>query len=165
MYLLCCILHIFKNKDMSSTVAAALFHQPDYPDKKQGTPNGYSSKHDNSISENECSSTSAVEQSNKFKPDCLSAILNDCLSPSDCCQGNTPRYGTVADCFHSTYSDTLIHLGCLFTINNFAMGGVVVCMDRLDSVEVVLRHLHRHCYRSSPLWFIVGGTKTLVCSS
>ncbi|XP_066346907.1 protein TRANSPARENT TESTA 9-like isoform X4 [Miscanthus floridulus] len=61
MYLLCCILHIFKNKDMASTVAAALFHQPDGPhDRKQGTPNGWKRLPNNS-------------------------------PPSDCCQGNTPR--------------------------------------------------------------------------
>ncbi|TVU13481.1 hypothetical protein EJB05_40540 [Eragrostis curvula] len=91
MYLLCCILHIFKNKDMSSTVAASLFHQPDSSDRKQETPNGYNSEHDHCSSENECSSTSAVEESNKDKPDCLSSVLNDHLSPRDCCQGNTPR--------------------------------------------------------------------------
>ncbi|GJN27907.1 hypothetical protein PR202_gb15970 [Eleusine coracana subsp. coracana] len=91
MYLLCCILHIFKNKDMSSTVAASLFHQPDYPDRKQGTPNGHSSNHDNCISGNECSNASVVEQSNNSKPDCSSPVLDDYLSPSDCCQGNTPR--------------------------------------------------------------------------
>jgi hypothetical protein len=28
-------------------------------------------------------------------------------------------------------------------------------------VEVVLRHIHRHCYKSSSLWFIVGGAKSL----
>lgn len=98
MYLLCCILHIFKNKDMSSTVAASLFHQPDYPDKKQGIPNGHSSEHDNCISENECSTASAVDQSNNSKSDCSSPVLDDHLSPSDCCQGNTPRYVTVAEC-------------------------------------------------------------------
>jgi protein CLEC16A len=103
MYLLCCILHIFKNKDMSSTVAAALFHQPGYPDRKQGTPSGYISKHNNCISDNECSSASTDEQSDKLKPDCLSAILNDCLSPSDCCQGNTPRNATVAECAFSLH--------------------------------------------------------------
>ncbi|TVT97507.1 hypothetical protein EJB05_57242 [Eragrostis curvula] len=65
MYLLCCILHIFKNKDMSSTVAASLFHQPDSSDRKQETPNGYNSEHDHCSSENECSSTSAVEESIK----------------------------------------------------------------------------------------------------
>jgi hypothetical protein len=32
-------------------------------------------------------------------------------------------------------------------------------------VEVVLRHFHWHCYKSSPLWFVVGGTKALVRSS
>jgi hypothetical protein len=32
------------------------------------------------------------------------------------------------------------------------------------SVKVLLRHFHRHCYKSSPLWFIVGGTKALVRS-
>jgi hypothetical protein len=31
------------------------------------------------------------------------------------------------------------------------------------SVEVVLRHFHWHCYKSSPLWFVIGGTKALVC--
>ncbi|KAK3142856.1 hypothetical protein QOZ80_4BG0352680 [Eleusine coracana subsp. coracana] len=91
MYLLCCILHIFKNKDMSSTVAASLFHQPDYPDRKQGTPNGHSSNHDICISGNECSNASVVEQSNNSKLDCSSPVLDDYLSPSDCCQGNTPR--------------------------------------------------------------------------
>jgi hypothetical protein len=34
-----------------------------------------------------------------------------------------------------------------------------------DSIEVVLRHFHQHCYKSSPLWFIVGGTKALVRSN
>ncbi|GJN27905.1 hypothetical protein PR202_gb15968 [Eleusine coracana subsp. coracana] len=98
MYLLCCILHIFKNKDMSSTVAASLFHQPDYPDRKQGTPNGHSSNHDICISGNECSNASVVEQSNNSKLDCSSPVLDDYLSPSDCCQGNTPRYVTAAEC-------------------------------------------------------------------
>ncbi|XP_062225285.1 protein TRANSPARENT TESTA 9-like isoform X2 [Phragmites australis] len=95
MYLLCCILHIFKNKDMASTVAAALFHQPDCPDNKQGTPNGCTSEHEPSLSENQCSSASAVEQSNEDKLNSLSSVrwqcLPDHLSPSDCCQGNTPR--------------------------------------------------------------------------
>jgi hypothetical protein len=31
-----------------------------------------------------------------------------------------------------------------------------------DVVKVVLRHFHQHCYKSSPLLFIVGGTKALV---
>nr|CAB3484093.1 unnamed protein product [Digitaria exilis] len=73
MYLLCCILHIFKNKDMASTVAAALFHQSDCPDRKQGTPNGYTSEHDHCISENQCSSASAVEKENEDKATSLSA--------------------------------------------------------------------------------------------
>ncbi|RLM65775.1 uncharacterized protein C2845_PM16G03450 [Panicum miliaceum] len=94
MYLLCCILHIFKNKDMASTVAAALFHQPNCSDRKQGTPNG------------RCSSASAVEQGNEDKPTSMSAVSWEHLpnrSPSsDCCQGNTPRehllsYITVGD--------------------------------------------------------------------
>jgi hypothetical protein len=29
-------------------------------------------------------------------------------------------------------------------------------------VEVVLRYFHRHYYKSSPLWFVVEGTKALV---
>jgi hypothetical protein len=26
-----------------------------------------------------------------------------------------------------------------------------------DSVKVVLRHFHQPCYKSSPLWFVIGG--------
>ncbi|KAL5214445.1 hypothetical protein ABZP36_003597 [Zizania latifolia] len=37
------------NKDMASAVDAALFHQPDFPNMKQGAPNGYTSEHDNGI--------------------------------------------------------------------------------------------------------------------
>uniref|UniRef100_A0A0E0KNS3 FPL domain-containing protein n=1 Tax=Oryza punctata TaxID=4537 RepID=A0A0E0KNS3_ORYPU len=95
MYLICCILHIFKNKDMASTVAAALFHQPDCPGRKQGTPNGYTSEHDNGICDNQGTSTSDMDQSNEDKSDCLSPSNMLCLpddsSSSDCCQGNTLR--------------------------------------------------------------------------
>uniref|UniRef100_A0A0E0DC39 FPL domain-containing protein n=1 Tax=Oryza meridionalis TaxID=40149 RepID=A0A0E0DC39_9ORYZ len=95
MYLICCILHIFKNKDMASTVAAALFHQPDCHDRKQGTPNGYTSEHDNGISDNQGTSTSDIDQSNEDKSDILSSSNTHCLpddpSSSDCCQGNTLR--------------------------------------------------------------------------
>ena len=101
MYLLCCILHIFKNKDMASTVAAALFHQPNCSDRKQGTPNGYTSEHDHCISEEQCSSASAVEQANEDKTTSLSAVswqhLPSHSPPSDCCHGNTPRYVTIAE--------------------------------------------------------------------
>lgn len=102
MYLLCCILHIFKNKDMASTVAAALFHQSDCPDRKQGTPNGYTSEHDHCISDNQCSSASAVEKENdEDKKTSLSAVswkrLSNHSASSDCCQGNTPRYVTLAE--------------------------------------------------------------------
>ncbi|KAM3366781.1 hypothetical protein ACQJBY_015856 [Aegilops geniculata] len=87
MYLLCCILHIFKDKDMASTVAAALFHQPDCPDRKQGTPNGCTSEHDHG--------TSAEDQSNADKPTSSSSAHLQCLpdhtSASDFCQGNTLR--------------------------------------------------------------------------
>ncbi|KAL5216807.1 hypothetical protein ABZP36_008208 [Zizania latifolia] len=72
MYFICCILHIFKNKDMASTVAASLFHQPDFPDMKQGAPNGYSSEHDNGISDNQGTSTSDVDKTNEEKSDSLS---------------------------------------------------------------------------------------------
>jgi hypothetical protein len=27
------------------------------------------------------------------------------------------------------------------------------------------KYFHRHCYKNSPLWFIVGGTKAVVCTS
>ncbi|KAF7008809.1 hypothetical protein CFC21_023487 [Triticum aestivum] len=95
MYLLCCILHIFKDKDMASTVAAALFHQPDCPDRKQGTPNGCTSEHDHGISENQVSNTSAEDQSNADKPTSSSSAHLQCLpdhpSASDFCQGNTLR--------------------------------------------------------------------------
>jgi protein CLEC16A len=100
MYLLCCILHIFKNKDMASTVAAALFHQPDGPDdRKQRTPNGYTSEHDSCKSENHCTTASGIEQSSE-EPNSLSSVswkhLPNNSSRSDCCQGNTPRYLTIA---------------------------------------------------------------------
>ncbi|EEC76978.1 hypothetical protein OsI_15282 [Oryza sativa Indica Group] len=95
MYLICCILHIFKNKDMASTVAAALFHQPDCHDRKQGTPNGYTSEHENGISDNQGTSTSDIDQSNEDKSDILSSSNTHCLpddpASSDCCQGNTLR--------------------------------------------------------------------------
>ncbi|KAF7016099.1 hypothetical protein CFC21_029787 [Triticum aestivum] len=95
MYLLCCILHIFKDKDMASTVAAALFHQPDCPDRKQGTPNGCTSEHDHGISENQVSNTSAEDQSKADKPTSSSSAHLQCLpdhpSASDFCQGNTLR--------------------------------------------------------------------------
>jgi protein CLEC16A len=100
MYLICCILHIFKNKDMASTVAAALFHQPDCHDRKQGTPNGYTSEHENGISDNQGTSTSDIDQSNEDKSDILSSSNTHCLpddpSSSDCCQGNTLRYAALA---------------------------------------------------------------------
>jgi protein CLEC16A len=76
---------------MASTVAAALFHQPDCPDRKQGVPNGYTSEHDHCISDNQCSSDSTFEQANEDQPTSLSAVSS---LPSDCCQGNTPRYVT-----------------------------------------------------------------------
>ncbi|KAL6660439.1 hypothetical protein ACP70R_001985 [Stipagrostis hirtigluma subsp. patula] len=94
MYLLCCILHIFKNKDMASTVAAALFHQPDCPDRKQGTPNGSNSEHDHCTSEHQCSGAN-VEQLDVDKSNSLSPVSCQCFPdhslPNDCCQGNTPR--------------------------------------------------------------------------
>jgi protein CLEC16A len=91
---------------MASTVAAALFHQPDgLYDKEQGTPNGFTSEHDNCKFENYCTTSSAVEQSNEDEPNSLSSVswkrLPNNSPPSDCCQGNTPRYVTVAGrCFH-----------------------------------------------------------------
>ncbi|CAO2041874.1 unnamed protein product [Urochloa humidicola] len=117
MYLLCCILHIFKNKDMASTVAAALFHQANCPDRNQGTPNGYASEHGHCISENQCSTASTVEQANEGMPSSLSAVSSKRLSnhspPSDCCQGNTPREYLLA---YITGGDDSQALGslCLF---------------------------------------------------
>ncbi|XP_012703235.1 uncharacterized protein LOC101765333 isoform X2 [Setaria italica] len=108
MYLLCCILHIFKNKDMASTVAAALFHQPDCPDRKQVTPNGYTSEHD--ASENQCSSDSTCEQANQDQPTSLSAVSSP---PSDCCQGNTPREHLLSYITGGDDSEALGSL-CLF---------------------------------------------------
>ncbi|XP_066346904.1 protein TRANSPARENT TESTA 9-like isoform X1 [Miscanthus floridulus] len=118
MYLLCCILHIFKNKDMASTVAAALFHQPDGPhDRKQGTPNGYTSEHDNSKFENHCTTASAVEQSNEDEPHSLSSVswkrLPNNSPPSDCCQGNTPREHLLSYITEGDDSQALGSL-CLF---------------------------------------------------
>jgi protein CLEC16A len=119
MYLLCCILHILKNKDMASTVAAALFHQTDCPDEtKQGSPpDGYTSEHDNCKSENHCSTASAVEQSNEDEPNSVSSVSWKCLPnhspPSDCCQGNTPREHLLS---YITQGDDSQALGslCLF---------------------------------------------------
>ncbi|OEL26914.1 Protein CLEC16A-like protein [Dichanthelium oligosanthes] len=117
MYLLCCILHIFKNKDMASTVAAALFHQPNSADRKQGTPNGCTSEHDHCISENQCSSASAVEQAHEDKPNSLSTVswkhLPKHSSPSDCCQGNTPREHLLSYITEGDDSQALGSL-CLF---------------------------------------------------
>ncbi|CAD6254500.1 unnamed protein product [Miscanthus lutarioriparius] len=119
MFLLCCILHILKNKDMASTVAAALFHQPDCPDEtKQGTPpNGYTSEHDNCRSENHCTTASAVEQSNEDEPNSLSSVSSKYLPnhspPSDCCHGNTPWEHLLS---YITQGDDSLALGslCLF---------------------------------------------------
>ncbi|EES08102.1 hypothetical protein BDA96_05G066000 [Sorghum bicolor] len=119
MYLLCCILHILKNKDMASTVAAALFHQPDCPDEtKQGTPpDGYTSEHDNCRSENHCNTASAVEQSNEDEPNSLSSVSWERLPnhslPSDCCQGNTPREHLLSYITEGDDSQALGSL-CLF---------------------------------------------------
>ncbi|PUZ46491.1 hypothetical protein GQ55_7G083100 [Panicum hallii var. hallii] len=117
MYLLCCILHIFKNKDMASTVAAALFHQPNCSDRKQGTPNGCTSEHDHCISEDQCSNASAVEQANEDKPTSMSAVswehLPNHLPSSDCCQGNTPREHLLSYITGGDDSEALGSL-CLF---------------------------------------------------
>ncbi|OQU81274.1 hypothetical protein SORBI_3006G035300 [Sorghum bicolor] len=118
MYLLCCILHIFKNKDMASTVAAALFHQPDgLYDKEQGTPNGFTSEHDNCKFENYCTTSSAVEQSNEDEPNSLSSVswkrLPNNSPPSDCCQGNTPREHLLSYITEGDDSQALGSL-CLF---------------------------------------------------
>ncbi|EMS51483.1 hypothetical protein TRIUR3_21140 [Triticum urartu] len=109
MYLLCCILHIFKDKDMASTVAAALFHQPDCPDRKQGTPNGCTSEHDHGISENQC--------------------LPDHPSASDFCQGNTLRY--AAALYENYYTNSLISvlirmdiISLKLSLLGYAIGGV-----------------------------------------
>ncbi|XP_006652159.3 protein TRANSPARENT TESTA 9 [Oryza brachyantha] len=117
MYLICCILHIFKNKDMASTVAASLFHQPDCPDRKQGTPNGYTSEHDNGISDNQGTSISDMDQPNENKLDSLSLSCLRCLpddsSPSDCCEGSTLREHLLS---YITSGDDFQALGslCLF---------------------------------------------------
>jgi len=106
MYLLCCILHIFKDKDMASTVAAALFHQPDCSDGKQETPNGCICEHDNGISEKQVSSTFVHDQSNGDNDQSngdnstssssahLQSLPNH-PSSSEFCQGNTLRYAAV----------------------------------------------------------------------
>ncbi|KQJ82044.1 protein TRANSPARENT TESTA 9 isoform X1 [Brachypodium distachyon] len=117
MYLLCCILHIFKDKDMASTVAAALFHQPDCPDRKQGAPNGCISGHGHGISDNQVSSTSAADQTHEDKLTPLSSAnlqyLPDHPSPSDFCQGNTLREHLLS---YITGGDNFQALGslCLF---------------------------------------------------
>jgi protein CLEC16A len=105
---------------MASTVAAALFHQPDCPDEtKQGTsPNGYTSEHDNCKSENHRTTASAVEQSNEDEPNSLSSVswkrLPNHSQTSDCCQGNTPREHLLS---YITQGDDSQALGslCLFT--------------------------------------------------
>ncbi|CAM0904983.1 unnamed protein product [Alopecurus aequalis] len=117
MYLLCCILHIFKDKDMASTIAAALFHQPDCPDRKQETPNGCISEHDNGISEKQVSSTSVHDQSNGDKSTSSSSAHLQCLpnhpSASEFCQGNTLREHLLS---YITGGDAFEALGslCLF---------------------------------------------------
>ncbi|KAJ1270295.1 hypothetical protein BS78_06G043000 [Paspalum vaginatum] len=109
MYLLCCILHIFKNKDMASTIAAALFHQPDCADRKQEKFNGYTTEHDC------CSSASAVKQSNEDKPNSLSSVswkqLPDHLPPINCGRCNTPREHLLS---YITGGDDSQALGSLF---------------------------------------------------
>ncbi|XP_072989463.1 protein TRANSPARENT TESTA 9 isoform X2 [Typha latifolia] len=46
LYLLCCILHIFKSKDLASIIAATLFYPPKYfGTKYQATPNGCVPEH------------------------------------------------------------------------------------------------------------------------
>jgi protein CLEC16A len=85
---------------MASTIAAALFHQPDCPDREQETPNGCVSEHDHGISEKQVSSTSARDHSNGDKLMSLSSANLQCLPDhppaSEFCQGNTLRYAAVA---------------------------------------------------------------------
>nr|XP_019707440.1 LOW QUALITY PROTEIN: protein TRANSPARENT TESTA 9-like [Elaeis guineensis] len=46
LYLLCCILHIFKSKDLASIIAATLFYPPEvFVMKFESSPNGYSFEH------------------------------------------------------------------------------------------------------------------------
>ncbi|KAM0901833.1 hypothetical protein ACQ4PT_019699 [Festuca glaucescens] len=117
LYLLCCILHIFKDKDMASTIAAALFHQPDCSDRKQETPNGCISEHDHGISEKQVSSTSVHDQSNGDKSTSSSSAHLQCLpdhpSASEFCQGNTLREHLLS---YITGGDAFQALGslCLF---------------------------------------------------
>jgi hypothetical protein len=33
------------------------------------------------------------------------------------------------------------------------------------NVKVILRHFHRHCFKSSPLWFLIGVGLSLLGSS
>lgn len=81
---------------MASTIAAALFCQPDCPDdRKQGTTNGDTSDIDNWKYENQCTTAPAIEQSNEDEPSSMSSAcwkrLPNHSLPSDCCRGNTPR--------------------------------------------------------------------------
>ncbi|XP_008799469.2 protein TRANSPARENT TESTA 9-like isoform X2 [Phoenix dactylifera] len=46
LYLLCCILHIFKSKDLASIIAATLFYPPEvFVMKFESSPNGYTFEH------------------------------------------------------------------------------------------------------------------------
>ncbi|XP_073117626.1 protein TRANSPARENT TESTA 9 isoform X2 [Elaeis guineensis] len=46
LYLLCCILHIFKTKDLASSIAATLFYPPEvFVTKFESPPNGYVPEH------------------------------------------------------------------------------------------------------------------------
>uniref|UniRef100_A0ACD5U947 Uncharacterized protein n=1 Tax=Avena sativa TaxID=4498 RepID=A0ACD5U947_AVESA len=115
MYLLCCILHIFKDKDMASTIAAALFHQPDCPDREHETANGCIPDHDHGISEKQVSSVH--DQSNGDKSTSSSSAQLRCLpdhpSTSEFCQGNTLREHLLS---YITGGDASQALGslCLF---------------------------------------------------
>jgi hypothetical protein len=42
--------------------------------------------------------------------------------------------------------------------------GLVYIVNVDYVLEVVLRHFHQYCYKGSPLWFVVGENKALVCT-
>jgi hypothetical protein len=66
----------------------------------------------------------------------------------------------IPSCKVSDVKNTLIWLDSIYN-SSWSNMNTVVCYCYRSG----LWHFHRHCYRSSPLWFIVGGTKALVRTS
>jgi hypothetical protein len=79
-------------------------------------------------------------------------------------KGKNPLPGTT-DVFHlsGSHSHTSGNASQVATLSRtFLSKHFSGPLPSVLNVELVLRHFHRHRYQTSPLWFIIGGTKALV---